>query len=137
MTINSICNHLQIDASVCENIFLKGLVVRKGNCIQENFINLNGMHFKWLSFMRKRDVTSLTFEFVSPFYCAENDEPERVCQTLSPDQTVFGLVWYAMDFGFNRAISRRLVFSHENAIWIDWNPRAISVTIISKTHFRF
>ena len=41
-----------------------------------------------------------------------------------------------MDF-LNRAISRRLVFSHENAIWIDWNPRAISVTILSKTHFRF
>jgi len=41
-----------------------------------------------------------------------------------------------MDF-LNRAISRRLVFSHENAIWIDWNPRAISVTILSKTHFGF
>ena len=52
------------------------------------------------------------------------------------DQYILGLLWYAMDF-LNRAISRRLVFSHENAIWIDWNPRAISVTILSKTHFRF
>ena len=52
------------------------------------------------------------------------------------DQYILGLLWYAMDF-LNRAISRRLVFSHENAIWIDWNPRAISVTILSKTHFGF
>jgi len=44
--------------------FFRGLVVRKGNCIQENLIHLNGMHFKCFPFMRKKDVTSLTSEFV-------------------------------------------------------------------------